>query len=358
MNPDADSCLGLCRFHDGTVYSLDVFSPEEYNINVDTGYRGYRKRGGRVEPEEQDPSSRGIILVTGSHDQTISMASIQRVHSKEDGYTVKATKTATLSGHTSDVYALEVLPEIYTADGTTRVGHLLSAGDYTLRTWDLEKKTLRSTFSGHTGYIACIKIRGKRAFSGSWDTTIRSWNLETGKAMHVFKGHTNIVNCLDVTNTDLFSGSWDQTIIQWSRSTGDPVQSFRGHTDGVQCLQVFEDNLYSGSMDKTIRVWSIATGKLIRTMKGHMAGIECLHVVDGVCFTGSYDKTVRCFNVDTGECIRLFEGHTDGIYCIKYYDGLLFSGSGDKSVRVWDASFLQIAAKKSIFWCCSLDTTK
>ncbi|KAJ3010093.1 UNVERIFIED_CONTAM: hypothetical protein HDU68_002331 [Siphonaria sp. JEL0065] len=146
------------------------------------------------------------------------MTNVQKLITKEAGFTVKASKVSSLTGHTSDVYALEVIPEIYTPDGSSRVGHLLSAGDYTVRTWDLEKKVAKSILNGHTGYIACLKIRGKRAFSGSWDTTIRSWNLETGKAMHVFKGHTNIVNCLDVTNTDLFSGSWDQTVIQWSRA--------------------------------------------------------------------------------------------------------------------------------------------
>lgn len=77
------------------------------------------------------------------------------------------------------------------------------------------------TAQGHTGYVACLKIKGKRAFSGSWDTTVRSWNLEAGKPMHVFKGHKNIVNCIDVTETDVFSGSWDTTVIQWSRSVSE-----------------------------------------------------------------------------------------------------------------------------------------
>ncbi|KAJ3264715.1 hypothetical protein HDU77_007731 [Chytriomyces hyalinus] len=327
-------CLETFRFHEGTVYSLDVFFADDYNI-ASAGFERVKTGASskRVAPEDSR-TSRPITLLSGSHDQTISIATVRKI-TQPYGLSIQASKTSTLKGHTSDVYALEVLPEASTAGNTAKLGHFISAGDYTVRTWDLETQLPNSILSGHTGYVSCIKVRGKRAFSGSWDTTIRSWNLETGKPMHVFKGqHANIVNCIDVTTSDLFSGSWDQTIVQWSRATGDAVQSFRGHTDGVQCLQVYNDCLVSGSMDKTLRIWSISTGKTVRVIKGHTGGIECLHVVDDVCFTGSYDKT-------TGECLLVYQGHTDGIYCLKYFDGLLFSGSGDKSIRVWDASFLQ-----------------
>ncbi|KAJ3237565.1 hypothetical protein HDU81_009261 [Chytriomyces hyalinus] len=356
-------CLETLRFHDGTVYSIDAFfADDDYNI-ASSGFERAKAAASskRVAPEDSR-HSRPITLLSGSHDHTISIATVQKI-TQPYGLSIQASKTDTLKGHTSDVYALEVLPEACTTGNTARLGHFISAGDYTVRTWDLEDPLPTSILNGHTGYVSCIKVRGKRAFSGSWDTTIRSWNLETEKPMHVFKGqHANIVNCIDVTTSDLFSGSWDQTIVQWSRATGDAVQSFRGHTDGVQCLQVYNDCLVSGSMDKTLRIWSIATGKTIRVIKGHTGGIECLHVVDDVCFTGSYDKTVRCFDLETGECLLVYQGHTDGIYCIKHFDGLLFSGSGDKSIRVWDASFLQkpvsAAGTKGLLCCCISDSTR
>jgi WD40 repeat protein len=162
-------------------------------------------------------------------------------------------QTGTIKGHSGDVYALELTVD----DGLAKHGNLVSAGDYTIKTWHTSSGIGPITMSGHTGYISCIKVRGKRLFSGSWDTTVRSWNLETGKAMHIFKGHKNIVNAVDVIDTDIFSGSWDMSIIQWSRGTGEMVNIFKGHTDGVQCLQYYNNFLYSGSMDKTIRVWDL-----------------------------------------------------------------------------------------------------
>ncbi|KAI8835220.1 WD40-repeat-containing domain protein [Chytriomyces cf. hyalinus JEL632] len=359
---DTGQCLETLRFHEGTVYSIDVFFADDYNI-ASAGFERAKTGASskRVAPEDSR-NSRPITLLSGSHDQTISIATVRKI-SQPYGLSIQASRTHTLKGHTSDVYALEVLPEACTTGSTSKLGHFISAGDYTVQTWDLETQLPNSILSGHTGYVSCIKVRGKRAFSGSWDTTIRSWNLETGKPMHVFKGqHANIVNCIDVTTSDLFSGSWDQTIVQWSRATGDAVQSFRGHTDGVQCLQVYNECLVSGSMDKTLRIWSISTGKTVRVIKGHTGGIECLHVVDDVCFTGSYDKTMRCFDLETGECLLVYQGHTDGIYCLKYFDGLLFSGSGDKSIRVWDASFLQkqvpAVGMKGPLCCCISDSTR
>ena len=44
--------------------------------------------------------------------------------------------------------------------------------------WYKQQGIVNQTLQGHSGYVACIKITGKRAFSGSWDTTIRSWNIE------------------------------------------------------------------------------------------------------------------------------------------------------------------------------------
>ncbi|KAI8911832.1 WD40-repeat-containing domain protein, partial [Gorgonomyces haynaldii] len=331
-------CLGVYRGHEGTVYSLDV----GWKSGFKKAPREPHKKG-KVNPEERE--SDAITLVTGSHDQTICMWDIQCLLQRQKGeMTVKVEQSKRLKGHTGDVYALELFQE----DNTRRYGTMISGGDYSLRSWKSESSAVAQQFHGHTGYVSCLKVHGRRVFSGSWDTTVRSWNLDNGKGMHVFKGHKNIVNCIDVIDTDIFSGSWDQTIIQWSRATGEPIHIYKGHTDGVQCLQYYQEMLVSGSMDKTIRVWNTKTAKTIRTLRGHQGGIECLYVENGYCFSGSYDKTIRCFRLDTGDCLALFTGHTDGVYCLKVFDNILYSGSGDKSVRLWDVK--DIVSKQPKRW--------
>ncbi|EGF76549.1 hypothetical protein BATDEDRAFT_30887 [Batrachochytrium dendrobatidis JAM81] len=341
-------CIGVYRGHEGTVYSLDV----QWKGGVAPSRAVSASAKSRRKVGTEDSGLDVAVLVTGSHDQCVVIWEVITSQFGKSDLSVKVDQIKKLKAHTGDVYALELLHD---AENLRRIGTFVSGGDYTIRTWNKDLSTASQTLHGHTGYVACLKVRGKRAFSGSWDTTIRSWNLETGKGMHVFKGHKNIVNCIDVIDTDVFSGSWDMNIIQWSRATGELVHIYKGHTDGVQCIQYYEEQLFSGSMDKTIRVWNTKTAKTIKTFRGHQGGIECLHVVNGYCFSGSYDKMIRCFKIDSGDCVMMFSGHTDGVYCLKVFAGVLYSGSGDKSVRLWDVRDLVQARPKS-WWrklfCC------
>lgn len=91
---------------------------------------------------------------------------------------VKVDQAKRLKAHTGDVYALELFSE----DNIRRFGHIVSGGDYSLKTW--KSDAVNQTFHGHTGYVSCIKVHGRRIFSGSWDTTVRSWNLDVIKFVH------------------------------------------------------------------------------------------------------------------------------------------------------------------------------
>ncbi|KAJ3301890.1 hypothetical protein HDV03_000257 [Kappamyces sp. JEL0829] len=328
--------IGVYRGHEGTVYAIDAYS--KYHGTQSSSVR----LNAKVSPEMDKEGS--VVVVTGSHDQSILLWEVSS-NSTTKPESVKMEQTRRLKGHNGDVYAIEVLQD----DSFLRFGNMVSGGDYVIKTWNADTGSCNLTLQGHTGYVSCIKLRGKRVFSGSWDTTVRSWNLETGKGMHVFKGHKNIVNCIDVIDTDVFSGSWDMTIIQWSRATGEPVHIYKGHTDGVQCLQYYDDHLFSGSMDKTIRMWNIQNAKTLKVFRGHQGGIECLQVENGFCFSGSYDKTIRCFQIKTGDCVAVFEGHTDGVYCLKIFGGRMYSGSGDKSVRLWDVKDIVLYRPKSLW---------
>ncbi|KAH9263510.1 hypothetical protein BASA83_013087 [Batrachochytrium salamandrivorans] len=169
-------CIGVYRGHEGTVYSLDV--QWKRGSAASRALQSSTVPNRKVSPES--PGSDVAVLVTGSHDQSII---IWEVVASLAGKTDASVK---LKAHTGDVYALELLHD---PDNIRRIDNLVSGGDYTIRTWNTDSFVATQILHGHTGYVACLKVRGKRAFSGSWDTTIRSWNIETGKGMHVFKGH-------------------------------------------------------------------------------------------------------------------------------------------------------------------------
>ncbi|KAJ3271099.1 hypothetical protein HDV01_007036 [Terramyces sp. JEL0728] len=209
------SAILNARGHEGTVYSLDVYWKRSASMSTSS-----KSNLGKVTPVDASDMTNLVYLVSGSHDQSIILWEVQtNLNTKPE--TVKVDQIKRLKGHSGDVYALEATSD----DVLHRAGNLVSGGDYSIKTWNTDTGNVMQTLHGHTGYVSCIKVRGKRVFSGSWDTTVRSWNIETGKGMHVFKGHKNIVNCIE---------------------TGEPVHIYRGHTDGVQCIQYYEDHLYSG----------------------------------------------------------------------------------------------------------------
>lgn len=163
----------LYRGHEGTVYSLDV------NWKNGQGPRSPYSASRKTTPYDAD--SETVVLVTGqsfnnlgSHDQTIAVWDVQTTEKGKGDISVKVDQTKRLKGHGGDVYAIELFRD----ENVRRYGTMISGGDYSLRSWKSEPGTVNQTFHGHTGYVSCLKVHGRRAFSGSWDTTVRSWNLD------------------------------------------------------------------------------------------------------------------------------------------------------------------------------------
>ena len=179
---------------------LQVFIRRNFAINL---YDVNSQIGKKSVFPDLTKSSQNPLTLLGSHDQTILTW-----HVTLD--TLQVTQHHRLKAHTDAIYALQVSHE--------DLRHLLlSCGDYTLRLWNMDLST-HTTLTGHTGFVSCLKVRGRRVWTGSWDGTLRSWNLATQKPMHLFQGHKSIVNCVDVNDTDVFSGSYDMNVIQWSRA--------------------------------------------------------------------------------------------------------------------------------------------
>ncbi|KAJ3105698.1 hypothetical protein HDU97_007675 [Phlyctochytrium planicorne] len=64
-----------------------------------------------------------------------------------------------LHAHTADVYALELLPASPLPE-ITALGNLVSAGDYTIRTWDINTGGNLAALHGHTGKKGFLRIMG------------------------------------------------------------------------------------------------------------------------------------------------------------------------------------------------------
>jgi WD40 repeat protein len=118
------------RGHDGTVYSIDAYWKYGHS---DTSHKSQVVK---VAPSEKECGSRTVNLVTGSHDQYIIQWEVQSGFPKNES--IKVDQIKKMKGHVGDVYALELTLD----ESLARFGNLVSGGDYTVRTWNLNVKIM------------------------------------------------------------------------------------------------------------------------------------------------------------------------------------------------------------------------
>lgn len=170
-------------------------------------------------------------------------------------------------------------------------GKYLATGaeDKIIRVWDIERRTLKTQFSGHDQDIYSLDFspNGRLIASGSGDRTVRLWDIESNQQvlqLLIDDGVTTVAISPD--NRYVAAGSLDKSVRVWDTSTGFLVERLEGdvgHKDSVYSV-AFAPNgrdLVSGSLDKTIKMWELATpprmvpgqgprgGKCTRTFEGH-----------------------------------------------------------------------------------------
>ena len=107
------------------MYSIDAYWKYGHSDS------SHKSQSVKVAPSEKELSSRTINLVTGSHDQSIIQWEVQSGFPKNE--TIKVEQIKKIKGHIGDVYALELTLD----ESLARFGNLVSGGDYTVRTWNL-----------------------------------------------------------------------------------------------------------------------------------------------------------------------------------------------------------------------------
>ncbi len=119
------------------------------------------------------------------------------------------------------------------------------------------------TLSGHTSSVYCMAVLPDgRIISGSNDKTLRVWDAESGQCLNTLSGHTSYVSCVAVLpDGRIISGSNDETLRVWDTESGQCLKTLNGYSGPVYCVAVLPDGrIISGSYDKTLRVWDVRRG--------------------------------------------------------------------------------------------------
>lgn len=247
-----------------------------------------------------------------------------------------------LNGHHDFVSALKVLP-----------GECMVSGgwhnDSTLRVWDMKTGECILILWGHTSGISDLEILLDGRVISAGDKTLRIWDV-TNKEGHcdmVLESYT-YVNVLSVLRDgQVISGDMCGGIKVWDVTMGQCTMAFTGHTEGITAFVVLSDGrVVSGSLDQTLKVWDVETWQCTMTLKGHTSGISSLMSwPDGRVVSGGYDNTIKIWDLQNwwGKCDVTLKDHTDSVLDLKVLpDGTrMVSGSKDGTLKVWDVKTMQ-----------------
>jgi len=241
-----------------------------------------------------------------------------------------------LARHVGYVRSLALSP-----DGKT----LVSGSFGVIRVWDLNKRELVFTRSGHSDWVEALVFVNNdtvASASGDKDKTIRFWNLQSGVRQLTLKGHQGGINALVLSpdRQTLISGSNDRTIYLWNLATSKTRLILKGHETAVTALAISPNGqlLASGGSNGMIRLWDLQRGVQLRALRGHTGRVLSLAFApdNKTIASSSSDQSVRLWNIFPGEVTQTFTDLGAPVSTLAYVeDGQQLIGAG-RSIWVWN----------------------
>ncbi len=270
-----------------------------------------------------------------------------------------------------------------------------SAGDQTVKLWEMAPLLNMRKFLGHTSTVFSVSFdpQGQRlaSSSGHDDLAIKIWSTTSGDILHDLRGHTGVVSkiAFNPDGTILASCSYDGTVRLWDPDSGRHLHTWDKHSSTINSLSFTRtgDVLASASDDKTIRLWNMATLAEDAVLLQDTIRIPsvALHPFDNMLVTsGGYSKSIVLWNLETmthreipghelcsravafspagqwlassgddhvihlwsgrandrGRHIRTLEGHDRDVFAVAFSsDGsILASGDRDGDIKLWETS--------------------
>ncbi len=293
-----DGRLLVSGSHDNTV--------KVWSVETGSAIKTFRGHDSWVRACAFHPNGRSIL--SGSHDQHAFAWSIA------DYEEVRVLEGRVLEGHTDAVLAAS-----FSKDGSRVV---TASRDRTTKIWDVKSGDETGVFTEGHAFLASSAAfypDGKTLFTGAVDNTVRKWDVSTGTELLRFDG-TGRAAALALSSSTkwIVTGSTDRAAQLWDTETGSLIRRFEGHTSEVTAVAFSPDDAYivTGDSAGHCRLWETETGRTVHRMEGHSRKITSVaYLPDGSrILSSSTDNTVGQWNPDTGKELRdLILKHPDPV---------------------------------------------
>jgi len=243
--------------------------------------------------------------------------------------------TAILSGHTNTVKALA-----FSQDGM-----LLASGshDETVKLWDVQTGGVIKTFYGHTNYVHSVSISADCTLvaSGSGDWTIHLWDIQIEECHCIIEqqGWVYRVHFSPVDPQHLISVSGD-TIWQWN-TAGNQINPTH---DGSNVDFSLDGTKFVLCQGEDIIVQNSHSGEVMT--KFHIPDDymhHCCFSPDGRLIAAAADSTAYVWDITNSDPhpIETLVGHVTSITSLIFSSSSsLISSSKDQSVKFWQIGAL------------------
>lgn len=235
-------------------------------------------------------------------------------------------------------------------------GRYLATGaeDRKIRVWDIAKRSLVHSLSGHGLDIYSLDYSsdGKFLVSGSGDKTVKIWDATTGKCLSTL-GHNEITDgvtsvAYSPDGRTVAAGSLDKIVRIWDIEKQQIIEKFQGHKDAVYSVAFDPQgkSLVSGSLDKKLKLWDLGRSgksKNHHTFTGHKDYVlSVAFSPDGQWLvSGSKDRCVHFWDPRTVSLNMMLHGHQNSVISVslsgsdRIGEGKFATGSGDSRARIW-----------------------
>ncbi|MCT7972896.1 trypsin-like peptidase domain-containing protein [Laspinema olomoucense] len=211
---------------------------------------------------------------------------------------------------------------------------------------------LHSAEDSDRAYIEFLSLSrdGKILVSTNGEGTINVWDIEKGTIRHTFSWTGNIRDAIALSPDGrlLAAGIWDDTdntpkIQLWDTDTGEAVQTLtHPGSDGISAVAFSPNSQTLASSGKNIILWNANTGQVLNTLAGNSpySSYSLAFSPDGEMIASSSVELIQLWNSSSGEEVNRIELLGEHIV-----NGLIFSSQGnlllsqtDSGIQFWNPS--------------------